>query len=168
MFPNIVRPNSFEGKITKYDAMLLIPKLDKNQVAKVEKAVQKLLIENENKALWTEEDKLALKDGDNSQYTTLHHHYTVKANSSKKIPCVWRNREHLDSGEVERTFVNGSCVNAVISFWYQDNDYGNRVNCNLEALQFVKSSDGLIGDPTSAFGTLGEAMDIDDSDLIPF
>ena len=39
----------------------------------------------------------------------------------------------------------GCYVNAKVSFWAQDNQYGKRINCSLLGVQFVEHGDSFTG-----------------------
>ena len=124
-FANLAQPSSYEGKPNKYDLTMLIDK-DSETAKLIVLEVQSMLLENENKQLWYEENQLALKNGDNSDYQGNHGNCIVK----------------------------GATVNALVTLWYQNNQYGQRVNCILNAVQFAKESQTVTKDFESFFSEL--------------
>ena len=119
--------------------------------------VQSMLLENENKQLWYEENQLALKNGDNSDYQGNHGHWVLKANSGPQVVCLNTNKAKMSLDEIQASIVKGATVNALVTLWYQNNQYGQRVNCILNAVQFAKESQTAIKDFESFFSELDDS-----------
>lgn len=81
----------------------------------------------------------------------------VSASNKNKPHVVNRSRQPLapESGLP----YNGCICNVAIRFWAQKStDYGNRINCSLEAVQYVEDGERLGGggvDPDEVFDDLG-------------
>lgn len=58
---------------------------------------------------------------------------------------------------------SGCYVNATITLWAQDNEYGKRVNANLRAVQFVRDGEAFGVAPVNADEEFDE-VEVDDSD----
>lgn len=58
---------------------------------------------------------------------------------------------------------SGCYVNATITLWAQDNEYGKRVNANLRAVQFVRDGDAFGVAPVDADDEFDE-VEIDEDD----
>jgi hypothetical protein len=56
--------------------------------------------------------------------------------------------------EIQASIVKGATVNALVTLWYQNNQYGQRVNCILNAVQFAKESQTATKDFESFFSQL--------------
>lgn len=101
----------------------------------------------------------ALKDakefkGDKPAYADC---FYISASNKNPVPVVNRNRQPLKK-ETGLPY-NGCYCNVVVRFWAQDDkDYGKRINCSLEAIQFVEDGEKLGGggvDPDEVFDDLG-------------
>lgn len=169
-FPSIFKPRSFEeGGNPRYEATFLYNP-DESSV-KIDgivhkgqsglKAIQKsLMTEATNrwgagkvpKAL-----KLCLTNGDEKDYEGYAGKYAISSANSTRPSCVDRKRKQVI--ESDNIIYAGCYVNAVVSWWVQDNQYGKRVNCNLLGIQFYRDGD-TFGSPH--FDAENEFEDIDD------
>lgn len=151
-FPSLFTTAKFGGDDTgKYEATFI---LDKKEHASVIKAIQ-----DESNRLQKEElkskvgpDKLCLKDGDETGRPEFEGKMTIKA-STKKRPTVI-NRDKSPITEDDNIIYAGCYVNAFISLWAQNNQFGKRINATLEGVQFARDGE--------AFGSGG--VDVDDFD----
>jgi len=156
-FANLAQPSSYEGKPNKYDLTMLIDK-DSETAKLIVLEVQSMLLENENKQLWYEENQLALKNGDNSDYQGNHGNWVLKANSGPQVVCLNTNKAKMSLDEIQASIVKGATVNALVTLWYQNNQYGQRVNCILNAVQFAKESQTATKDFESFFSELDDSQ----------
>jgi hypothetical protein len=140
LFPNLAQPSSYKGKLGKYDLTVLIPKKSKSG-ALLSNNVCEILEGNDNEELWYESEYLCIKDGDTSDYSSNHGYWVLKGNNNRQIPCLNLHKQPLTPTELEEDIKQGAKVNIAVSLWYQDNEYGNRVNCNILAVQLVEKSD---------------------------
>lgn len=83
--------------------------------------------------------------------------FVVSAKNSRRPLCLSKTKEILTPDEVESMLYAGCYVTAIVTFWIQDNQYGEAVRCSLEGVKFVRDGD--------AFGAAGaSADDFDDDD----
>jgi len=154
-FPSLFRRAVFGGEETKFEGTFLISKSDTAKIDEINAAIEAMLKErNKGKALAS--DKVCFKDGDGIDYDGYAGTMSIKASSSKRPMVIGTDKAPLteDDGKPYA----GCYVNAVIELWFQDNQFGKRVNANLLGVQFVK--DG------APFGD-GVTASIDDFDELP-
>lgn len=88
-------------------------------------------------------DRLALHDGDDkaSKYDGFAGMRYISPSSDTRPTVVDRDRSPLtkDDGRI----YSGCYVNAKVEFWTMDNNFGQRVNCTLLGVQFVKDGDAF-------------------------
>lgn len=162
-FPSLFNMASFGGESTgKYEATFI---LDKKEHAAVIAEIQK-----QSDALMKEafkgkiaSDKVCLKDGDEQGRDEFAGKMTIKA-STKKRPIVI-DRDKTPITEDDNIVYAGCYVNAIVSLWAQNNQYGKRINAQLDGVQFVRDGEpfgdgGISVDAFDAFG------DDDATDLI--
>lgn len=119
-------------------------------------------------------DKLALRDGDEEDWAGYAGHwyvsasrttYSKDANTAPKRPfrIIGPRKVKMDDGSMRFPDVKegdsgapyaGCYVNSIVRFWAQDDDdYGKRINCSIEAVQFARDGE--------AFGG-GKRVNVDD------
>jgi len=165
-FPSLFATSSFGGEDTgKYEATFILDKEDHEDLIKKIQAGIKVVIKETLKGKSPGEDRLCLKDGDESEREELRGCYSIKASSKKRPMVIDRDKTPL-TFEDERPYA-GSYVNAIISLWGQSNSWGKRVNANLDGVQFCAHGEpfGAPGIEADAFDAFGS--DDDDGDL-PF
>lgn len=131
-FPSLFKKSSFDGVDGKYEATFLINK-DDEQANTIKNTITSILKEKQVKL---SSDKICLKDGDNINYDGYEGCFSIKASSNKRVPIF--NKDLSVIAEEDEILYAGCYVNAVISLWYQDNQYGKRINANLVGVQFSK------------------------------
>ena len=136
-FPSLFATEQYGGEDTgKYAATFILDKNDHKEVVAAMQShigeLQKTLKGGSKIAA----DKVALKDGDLSGRDELTGKMVVKA-TTKKRPLVL-NRDKSPIVEQDNIIYAGCYVNAIITFWLQDNQYGKRVNASLSGVQFSK------------------------------
>ena len=67
------------------------------------------------------------------------------------------NANVLERQEYARKLYAGCYVNAAVSVWLQDNQFGRAIRCNLLAIQFAKDGEPM-GDSTPDFKSLFQAV----------
>lgn len=152
-FPSLFKKSVFNGVEGKYEATLLFPKSDTKTYDAIMEAVE--AIKKENKNAKVGDDKLCIKDGDNIEYDGYEGMWAVKAGNNTRPLVINRDRSPL--AEDDNIVYAGCYVNASIDLWFQNNQFGKRVNANLLGIQFVKD-----GEP---FGD-GKVASLDDFDEI--
>lgn len=144
-FPALFRPDerkNDEGKIVKkYKAnFLLDKKKHAKQIEMIEDAIQKAKDE-----FWGDDqprlkpDKICLRDGDQEDWDGYEGCMYLSASNSKR-PQVCDQELDLLTEDDGKPYA-GCNVNAALRIWVQDDkEYGKRINCSLEGVQF--HSDG--------------------------
>jgi hypothetical protein len=152
-FPSVFNKAEFNGQVGKYEATLLFPKSDTATYDAITAEIEAMKKSNKAKV---SADKLCIKDGDEIDYDGYEGMWAVKASNSKR-PTVL-NRDRTPLVEDDDVLYAGCYVNGIIDLWYQNNNYGKRINANLLGLQFVKD-----GEP---FGDGAKVASDDDFDVI--
>jgi hypothetical protein len=154
-FPSLFNTAKFGAEDTgKYEATFILDKKRHAEViAQIKSAVEKLMKEELKAKLPA--DKICLKDGDEMGRPEYEGTYTVKA-SSKRRPLVI-NRDKSPITESDNVVYAGCYVNAIISLWAQNNQFGKRVNAQLDGIQFACDGEpfgdgGVDVDEFDAFG----------------
>lgn len=148
-FPSLFNMASFGGESTgKYEATFILDKKEHAKViAEIEAVIGKLQ-KDELKGK-VASDKICLKDGDEMDRPEYAGKMTIKA-STKKRPLVI-NRDKSAISEDDNIIYAGCYVNGIVTLWAQNNQYGKRINAQLDGVQFVRD-----GDP---FGDGGISVD---------
>lgn len=148
-FPALFQTTKFGQEDTgKYEATFILDKKEHAEViAALEAEITRLQKEEIKSKVGS--DKICLKDGDESGRPELEGKMTIKA-STKKRPTVI-NRDKSPITEDDNIVYAGCYVHAFVSLWAQNNQYGKRINAQLEGVQFAR--DG------QAFGSGGVSAD---------
>ena len=160
-FPSVFEHGSFGGNTTgKYEATFLLPKSDTKTYDKVVKAVEDLMASTKKKV---PKAKWFIKDGDETDDEHAQGCWIIKTANKNRPTLIDRGRNIItkEDNELDPMFFGGATVNASISMWAQDNDFGKRINGNLAGIQYV--SGDINEDGFSDTGT-AEATDFDDED----
>lgn len=72
----------------------------------------------------------------------------------------------IERQELARNLYGGCYVNAAISVWLQDNQFGRAIRCNLLAVQFHSDAQPF-GDAPPDFSTMFKPTQSDKSEMIP-
>jgi len=151
-FPSLFQHAAFGGDSTgKYEATFV---LDKKEHATVISQIEAeiLRLQKEEIKSKVSSDKLCLKDGDESGRDEFAGKMTIKA-STKKRPLVI-DRDKTPITEDDNKVYAGCYVNAIVSLWAQNNQWGKRVNAQLDGVQFARD-----GEPFGDGGISVEAFD---------
>lgn len=148
-FPSLFQMAEFGGESTgKYEATFVLDKEDDAKtIEKIKKAIKDLMAEKLKIKL--PDDKICLKDGDTLGRPEFEGKMTIKA-STKKRPLVI-NRDKSPITEEDNVVYAGCYVNGIVTLWAQSNQYGKRINAQLDGVQFARD-----GEP---FGTGGVGAD---------
>lgn len=163
-FPSLFHKASFQGSEGKYEATFLLSKdTQADLIAQIDAKI-KAGIKDNFKGAKLPSDKLCFKDGDDFEYAGYANHMSFKASNGKRPMIIDKDKSPLT--EDDDKLYAGCYVNAIVELWYQNNNYGKRVNANLLGVQFFKDgepfADGVSAseDDFDAFGD--EDMDLDD------
>ena len=110
----------------------------------------------------------ALSDKNGQPYSGFEGMFGLNASNKSRIPVVDAQMTPVD--EASGLLFAGCWVNTVVQMWPNPEQYGRRINCELQALQVVKSGEALGGsapvEPETVFGKVDVEQD-DDSDFDP-
>lgn len=160
-FPSLFQPTQFDEKAkAKYCATFI---LDKDEhvatIKEIQKAIATLLADN--KVTKLSPDRIALKDGDESDREEDHGKYLIKASSDKRALVIDRDRTPL-TAEDNRVYA-GCYVNGIISIWFQNDpkhpEWGKRINAALSGVQFAAD-----GEPFASGGASVDDFDVFDNE----
>lgn len=144
-FPSIFQKAQFQGQETKFEATFLLDKKGHSDlIEKLNKAIE-AGIKEELKGAKVPASKRCLQDGDEKDYDGYEGQMSLKASSNKRPTIIDRDKTPLVEDD-DKPYA-GCYVNAVIEFWFQNNDFGKRVNANLLGIQFVKDGEAFGSGP---------------------
>jgi len=148
-FPSLWKKAVFDGDTTKFEATLLIPKGNTKLIGRLNAMIEQTKGKHKIKA-----ERIALKDGDESEYDGYEGNMSLKASNETRPTVIDKDRTPVI--EEDGIVYSGCYVNAIVQPWLQNNAFGKRVNFNLLGVQFVKDGDSFTGG--------GKAADADDFD----
>lgn len=147
-YPQLYRAKAFgdgsQGE-PAYSAEFLIPKdtsLGKKIIDMIDDAIYEAKQKKwEGKDVKISKDKPFFKDGDDRDYERPEtiDHMIVSARNVKKPRLLGIDKEDLH--ESDGVLYAGCKVDAIVRVWAQDNKYGKRINCSLEAVRFRGDGD---------------------------
>lgn len=151
-FPSLFQMGSFGGDSTgKYEATFVLDKKEHAAViAQIE--AESARMQKEDLKAKISSDKICLKDGDDLGRPEFEGKMTIKA-STKKRPLVI-DRDKTPITEEDNKVYAGCYVNAIVSLWSQNNQYGKRINAQLDGVQFARD-----GEPFGDGGTNVDEFD---------
>lgn len=162
-FPSLFRKAVFGGDETKYEGTFLLDKKTHAEVIKKIETGIKAINADKHKGKSLAADKVCLKDGDTIDYDGYAGNMSIKASSTKRPMVIGTDRSPLteDDGKPYA----GCYVNAIVELWGQKNQFGERVNANLLAVQFAKDGEPF-GDGVTA--SVDDFDDIEPADIDDF
>jgi hypothetical protein len=143
-FPQIWTPKAYmEGQKAKFSANFLLDKdAHADQIAMLKGEIKKAALNAFNGEI-PKGLKTCLGDGVEKAYDGYENAMFVSCSTMQRPVVIDRDRSQLT--EEDDKIYAGCYVNAAISLWVQNNQFGKRVNCNFNALQFVKDGDSFGG-----------------------
>lgn len=90
-------------------------------------------------------DKRFIKDGDDGDKAEYEGYWTVSAREDRRPSVRHRDTTPMTEKEIQDIIYAGCRVSILIRPWFQDNDYGKRINAGLMAIQFLRD-DTQIGE----------------------
>jgi len=132
-----------EGGPLKYSVSILIPKDDKANLERIQKAIDKVISDSQDTLKGKKGLKLPLRDGDEERDSEDYEGMYFLTASSKSAPMVVDEdrQEVVDTREVY-----SGCYGRVSVNFYAFNTAGNKgVGCGLNAVQKVEDGDSLGG-----------------------
>lgn len=156
-FPSLFNTATFGSEDTgKFEATFILDKQKhKKEIDQINAQIQTLVKEKfKGKAI--PDDKLCLKDGDEADRPEFEGAFTIKA-STKRRPLII-DTDKAPLVEADGKPYAGCYVNAIVSLWAQDNQYGKRINAQLDGVQFAGD-----GEPFGEGGISEDAFDAFDA-----
>lgn len=158
-FPSLWKTELYKGTDTgKYAASFLVEK-DSEQgkalAAAVTAAAEEKFGANPKKV------EYCLKDGDKEEYDGYAGMYAIKANTKKRPVVIDPKKTPIT--EDDNVIYGGCYVNASVEVYAMENQYGKRVGCQLNGVQFVKDGEAFGGGNSNAMDDF-DAFDTDDND----
>lgn len=169
-YPALFKAKAFgKGKDGEpaFSAEFLIPKdtsLGKKLIDRIEDAIEEAKYKQwgDDPKKWPKisKDKPFWKDGDDPDYERpeTRDHMIVSSRNKKRPRVLGIDKE--DIREEDGIIYGGCYVDAIVRVWAQDNDFGRRINCSLEAVRFRRDGDPFGAAPVDP----DEFEDIDDDD----
>jgi hypothetical protein len=141
-FPDLWVPKSVKNSDPKYSAHFLIDKAEQEELIKTIKGKIWFVA----KEHWGPEKAKKICGGKKFEMC-LH-----EGSEKDDLDGYTEDIMFLTSSSPRRPLVIDGCyVNAIVRFWVQDNQFGQRVNAELMGVQFFKD-----GEPFSAIGRISE------------
>ena len=167
-FPALFRKAVFQGEEQdKYNcAFLLDPTEHSDIISAIEEGISEIRKEKW-KGAKLPSDKYCMRDGDDTGKDYNEGYMVVKASCKARPLVIDRSKNVLT--EEDGVIYAGCRVNANIRLWAQDNQFGKRVNAELEGVQFVGNDESLeTGGARSAESQLKDfdSFDEDEDDLL--
>lgn len=163
-YPDVFTPKAAKGSTKeKYSLTTLLDKKEgAKHIAKV-RAIIDAIVKDKCKGKALPADKVAFKDGtakDDVEGYTEDVMY-VPASSDRRPQVVDRDgRTPLQKSDDK--IYPGARVRVCVRFWYQDNEFGKRINASLEAVQFVGDGERIGAAPVNAEDVFTAVEDSDD------
>lgn len=137
-YPHIAVPQTDDKGKKSFSAVFLLNKeTHAEAIQLLRDEVAEVKAKNPGKAV--AKDKLFIRDGDGDAYSEkpeCHGHYVVAARE-KTRPTVRDNKNKpVDVEDIENVLYAGCYVDGLIMSWFQDNEFGKRINANLKSLRF--------------------------------
>lgn len=180
-FPRLFDPKSFtEGQPPRFEGSFLLDPSDKAHkkvIDKIAETAEEILLEQfKGEIPKTVECCFQYADGETAieigslkwrgkpkTYDGYEGMFVISS-SNKTRPTVV-DRDLTPLAETDGKPYAGCFVNATITLWVQDNQYGKRVNANLRAVQFVSDGDAFGVRPVDAEEEF-DVLDGDDDDFL--
>jgi hypothetical protein len=163
-FPSLFATEQYNGQDTgKFAATFLVEK-DSKAAKAIAKATKEAIKEKFGKDA-PKKLKSAVKDGDEVDYDGYEGMVAIKANTKKRPVLIDRDKSPIT--EEDGTLYAGCYVNVSLEIYGLDNQYGKRVSCQLNGIQFAKDGEAF-GNSNDTMGDFDELDDDDDDGENPF
>lgn len=150
-YPHVFKPyKNKDGTPGKFGMVGLMPKTKEYFPAKdlIRDHIRQMIRDAKLKDLPA--DKKFLRDGDTSGREHYDGMYEIHANEERR-PQIRDSRRDpktkkpavLKAGEDDDRIYGGCWVNILVRPWYQDNEWGKRINAGLVVVQFVRDDEAF-------------------------
>lgn len=162
-FPDLFKRSVVKGVEGSYGATFLLdPEEHAGVIKQLDTEIQRLIKAN-LKGAKVPSDKRCLKDGDDMTRTEYEGHMVVSANSKDKPHVFKPGTQQKAETEEESSIYSGCYVDAKISLWAQNNDYGKRVNAQLIAVRYAGEGEAFSAGHVSE-DVAADGFEVDDGD----
>lgn len=159
-YPHLFKPwSKNEGENKKYSGKFLMGKATHAaEIKALGQHLGKMMMEAFKKRI--PNDKLFLRDGESTAKEEMLDSFVISASESKAPDVINRDKSRINEGD--DIIYAGCYVNVLLRPWVQNNQFGQRINANLLAVQFVRD-----GEPFSSISRpdTDEAFDFVDEDF---
>lgn len=167
-FPRLFKAKSFqEGQEPRFEAAFLLDPSDKAHAKTIQllkTTAKELLTEHFGKTIPKGVKYcFGLSEDAGKEYDGYEDMFFLTSNNRQRPVVV--NRDRTPLSEEDGVVYAGCYVNANVTLWVQDNQFGKRINANLRSVQFVKDGEAFGIEPVDAdeeFEELDEDIDEDD------
>lgn len=149
-FEHIFNPSAGpNGGAEKFSAALILEGKNNPQLPKIRKAINDVA-----EAQWgsrtkaelaklQSQDRIFLRDGDNSGRAEYAGHWYFNASNSTRPLVIDTNKAPLTAQDGKP--YSGCYVNMLIEVWAMNNQYGKRICASLKGVQFVRDGEAFTG-----------------------
>lgn len=142
-FARLWKPKAFQdGQDPRFEATFLLDPTNATHAAtinEIKAAASKMIKES---GLDARSFKLCFGRGDEKPYDGWAGMVYLASNNKTRPTVVDRNRNPVAEGDAQAPY-SGCYVNASITLWLQNNQYGKRINANLRAVQFSEKGEAF-------------------------
>lgn len=169
-FPHIFEPKANEKGELQFSAAFIFPP-DHKGIPGLEAVIQEV-----GKAKWGVKwpqiykelkagDRLPVHNGD-SKASLTGYEGNLFVNAYNKVRPLVLDRDKSPLTAQDGKPYSGCYVNAILDVWAMENQYGKRINCQLQGVQFVKDGEAFAGGGVAAtdadFEEIEDGADADD------
>lgn len=151
----------------KFSARFLLPKDTHAECINIIKQQCIKILKENNKGEKIPADKYFLRDGDLTGKPEDEGRYYIAASEDTRPNVIDRDKSPLT--EEDDKMYPGAIVNVLIRPWWQNNNYGKRINANLLMVQFVAKGERIAGaarpDVDDVFDEISDEFGGDDIDF---
>lgn len=141
-FPHLFEKPFINGEQAKCGATLMLdPKTNANAIKEIQMRINEL-IKDKFKGKKLPTDKICLRDGEDKGRPEYEGLMVLNANNNDK-PVVLDARANVITDPSKNPIYAGCYVNAKITLWAMDNNYGKRICATLVAIQFAADGEAL-------------------------
>lgn len=147
--------SKFDGD-PKFSAMFILDPKDEGNKSTLQefKAICRQLEKEKLGGKELSIEKLPIQDGNDKGYDGWENMIVLSSANKKRPIVVGRKRQPVAEGDKDAPY-SGCYVNAVVDVWAMDNQYGQRIICSLEAIQFAADGEAF----TSSLVNVDEDFD---------
>ena len=104
-----------------------------------------------------------LLDGDDVNYNGYEGQWSIKTSNQEQPDIFNMQKEIVEKND--GTFYSGVYVDAIVQLWYQNNQFGKRVNARLKAVRFRSHGEKLNSQTRAHKSMFDDIAELDDMDV---